>query len=141
MAKYGLSATSRKDNWIKRSVTASRLNKDKERLNTLKSIKPRIYQEVHKNKEEEEYRVRRRITRVLDEERRQEVIAKQNQKFLVRLLDIMGSPSRLDTWNIEYMNKQNILAERKLRENDQYITKTKKSTMKKRRKIHLPALQ
>ncbi|XP_046849384.1 uncharacterized protein LOC124442910 isoform X2 [Xenia sp. Carnegie-2017] len=107
----------------------------------LKSIKPRIYQEVHKNKEEEEYRVRRRITRVLDEERRQEVIAKQNQKFLVRLLDIMGSPSRLDTWNIEYMNKQNILAERKLRENDQYITKTKKSTMKKRRKIHLPALQ
>lgn len=39
------------------------------------------------------------------EERRQEIIAKENQELLVRILNIMASPSRVDTWNASYINK------------------------------------
>lgn len=39
------------------------------------------------------------------EERRQEMIAKQNHELLLRILNIMASPSRIDTWNVSYMNK------------------------------------
>lgn len=39
------------------------------------------------------------------EERRQEIIAKQNQELLVRILNIMASPSRIDTWNVSYINE------------------------------------
>ena len=93
----------------------------------LKAIKPRIRQELHKNKQEESYRVQRRLNRVTGEERRQEIIAKQNHELLVRILNIMASPSRIDTWNVSYINNTNARREREMKQTGQKITKDDKA--------------
>ncbi|CAB4008617.1 Hypothetical predicted protein [Paramuricea clavata] len=92
----------------------------------LKAIKPRIRQELNKNKQEETYRVQRRLMRVLGEERRQEIIAKENNALLVRILNIMASPSRIDTWNVSYINNANARREREMKESGQQIAKDEK---------------
>ncbi|XP_028396286.1 uncharacterized protein CFAP97D1-like [Dendronephthya gigantea] len=92
----------------------------------LKAIKPRICQELEKNKQEETYRVQRRLRRVMGEERRQEMIAKQNHELLLRILNIMASPSRIDTWNVSYMNNTNARRERQMREAGKKIVREEK---------------